>query len=51
MTELLPTEILYWVNPKDCNLDNYSNNSPIGCFVKVDLDYPDELLDLQMLIL
>ena len=28
--QLLPTEILDWVNPpKDFNLHNYSNNSPI----------------------
>ena len=41
MVQLLPTEILDWVNPKYFNLDNYSNDSPIGCFLEVDLDYPD----------
>ena len=45
--QLLPTKILYWVNPKDFNLDNYSNDSPISCFLEVDLDYPDELYDLH----
>ena len=27
MMKFLPTEILEWSNPKDFNLDNYSNNS------------------------
>ena len=26
-----PTEIFDWVNPKNFNLDNCSNDSPIGC--------------------
>ena len=47
MIQLLPTEILDWVNPKEFNLDNYSNDSPIGCFLGVDLYYPDELHDLH----
>ena len=47
MLQLLPTEILDLVNPKDFNLENYSNNSPMGCFLKTDLDYPDELHDLH----
>ena len=47
MMQLLPTEILDWVNPKDFNLDNYSNSSPIGCFLENDLDYPDELHDFH----
>ena len=42
MMQLFPTEILDWVDPKDFNLDNYSNDSPIGCFLEVDLDYPDD---------
>ena len=47
MIQFLPTEILHWVNPKGFNLDNYSKNSPIGCFLDVDLDYPNELHDLH----
>ena len=47
MTQLLPTEILDWVNSKDFNLDNYSNNSLIGCFLQVDPYYPDELHNLH----
>ena len=30
--QLLPTEIFDWVNPKDFNLDNYSNDSRISHF-------------------
>ena len=30
-----------WVNPKD------SNHSRLGCFLEVDLDYPDELHNLE----
>ena len=39
--------LLDWVNPKDFNLDNHSINTPIGCFLEVDLDYPDELHNLH----
>ena len=45
--QFLPTEILDWVNSKDFNLGNYSDNSPIGCFLEVDLDYHDKLHDLH----
>ena len=47
LMQLFPTEILDWVNPKDFNVDNYSNDSPVGYFLEVDLDYPDELHDLR----
>ena len=47
MMQLLPTEKLDWVNPKDFNLNKYSNDIPIGYFLKVYLDYPDELYDLR----
>ena len=43
----LPTEILDWADPKDFNLDNYLNDSPIGFFLEIELDYPDELHDLH----
>ena len=33
MMQLLPTKILYWVSSKDLN-------SPKGCFVDVNFDYP-----------
>ena len=42
MIKLLPIEILDWVNSKDFNLDNYSDDSPVGCFLEADLDYPHD---------
>ena len=47
MMQLLPTEMLDWVNPKDLNLHNYSNDSQIGYFLEVDLNYSKELHDLD----
>ena len=47
MMHLQPTETLDWVNRKGFNRNNYSNHNPIGCFLDVDLDYPDELHGLQ----
>ena len=47
MMQLLPTEILDQINAKNVNLDNYSKNSPIACFLVVDIHYPDELHDLH----
>ena len=47
MMQPLPTEILDWVNPKIFNLENYSEDSLIGCFLEVDIGYPDELHDLH----
>ena len=47
MIQLLPTKVLDWVNPESFNLDNYYIDIPLGCFVEVDLDYPDELHDLR----
>ena len=47
MMQLLPTEILYWVNP-DFNIDIYSNDSPKGCFSEVDLII---LMSCMMIIL
>ena len=40
-------KLLDWVNPENFNLDNCSNDSSIGCFLGVDLDYLDELNDLH----
>ena len=48
MMQLLQTEILDWVNPKNVNLDNYSDDGPIdNLFLEVDLNYLDELYDLK----
>ena len=47
MLQIRPTETLDWVNPKDFNLDNCSYRSIIGCFLEVDLGYPNKLYDLH----
>ena len=44
MMQLSPTKIF---NPKDFNLGNYPNDSPVGYFLEVDLDCLDELHDLD----
>ena len=47
MMQLRPNEILDWVNKKDFNLDNHPNDSPVGCFLEICLNYPDELRNLH----
>ena len=47
MMQLVLSEMLYWVNQKDFNLKDYSNDSQIGCFLELDLDYPDDLPDFH----
>lgn len=47
MIQLLPTEILDRVNLKYFNLDNRFDDSPAGCFLEVDIDYPDKMHDLH----
>ena len=42
MMQLTPIE-KFDFNCKDSNLDNYSNNIPLVCLLKVDLDYSEEL--------
>ena len=40
MMQLLPTEILNWVN--HFILDDCSNNGLKDCFLEIDFDYPDQ---------
>ena len=47
MVQLVPTKILDWLNPKNFSLDTYLKHSSISCFSEVDLNYPDEIHDLQ----
>lgn len=44
MIQLLPTKLIDLVIPKNFNLDNYSDNGQIGCFLEVDLNCPHELI-------
>lgn len=45
--QLHPNELLNWTDPKKFNLDKYFDDSPIGCFLEIDLDFRDELHDLH----
>ena len=47
LMQLLPTEILDWVNPKDLNLNNYSNDIPMLSFLEAELGCPDDLHNLH----
>ena len=48
LMQILPTETLVWVNPKDFNLYNYSCNRALGGFPsRADFDYPDDLPKLH----
>ena len=38
--QLLPFEILDWVDLEEINLYIYGGDGPIGCFLEV--DYPDD---------
>lgn len=41
MKPLLSTEIPDWVNPKNFELDSYSNDKPIGFFLEIHVYYFD----------
>ena len=45
MIQFLPAEIFDWVNAKGFNLVDYYNDSPIGCFLEIDLNYSYKMHD------
>ena len=47
MFKLLPTGGLKWIDPKKFDLNKYTSNIPKGCVLKVDLEYPEVLLELH----
>ena len=47
MSKFLPTSGFKWIDPKEFDLNKYTNNSSKGCFLKVDLEYPKGLHDLR----
>ena len=49
MTQLLPPEILDWVNPKDFNLNNYPYDSPIGPLASEKIIVAEEVLSKYQL--
>ena len=46
MSKLFPTNGFTRIDPKDFDLNEYTNNSSEGCVLKVDLEYPKELFEL-----
>ena len=47
LMQLLPIEILDWVNPKKFNVDHNYHNSSRGYFIEAGLDYSEELNNLH----
>ena len=46
MSKLFPTNGFTRIDPKDFDLNEYTNNSSEGCVLKVDLEYPKELFEV-----
>ena len=47
MSKFLPTSRLKWIDPKEFDLNKYTNNSSKGCVLEVDLEYSKELHELH----
>ena len=47
MSKFLPTSGFKWIDPKEFNLNKYTNNSSKGNLLEVDLEYPKELHELH----
>ena len=47
MSRFLPTSGFKWIDPKEFNLNKYTNNSSKRCALEVDLEYPKELPELR----
>ena len=46
MSKFLPTSGFKWIYPKKFDLNKYTSNSSKGCVLEVDLEYPEELIQL-----
>ena len=47
MSKFLPTSGFKWIDLKELDLNKYTSNSSKGSILKVDLDYPKELRELN----
>ena len=47
VSKFLPTSGFKWIDPKEFDLNKYTNNSLKGCVLEVDLKYPKELHKLH----
>ena len=47
MSKFLLTSEFKWIDPKEFDLNKYTNNSLKGCVLEIDLEYPKELHELH----
>ena len=47
MSKFPPTSGFKWIDPKEFDLNKYISNSPKGCALEADLEYPKELRKLH----
>ena len=47
MSKFLPKSGFKWIDPKEFDLNKYTNNSSKRCLLDVDLEYPKELHKLH----
>ena len=47
MSKFLLTSGFKWIDPKEFDLNKYTNNSSKGCVLEIDLEYPKELHELH----
>ena len=40
MSKFLPTSGFKWIDPKEFELNKYTNNNSKGCVLEVDIEYP-----------
>ena len=47
MSKFFPKSGFKWIDPKEFDLNKYTNNSSKRCLLEVDLEYPKELHKLH----
>ena len=47
VSKFLLTSGFNWIDPKEFDLNKYTNNSSKGCVLEIDLEYPKELHELH----
>ena len=47
MSKFLPTGRFKWIDPKELDSNKCASNTPKGCGLEVDLEYPKELCQLH----
>ena len=47
MSKFFPTSGFKWIDPKEFDLNKYTNNSSKVCILEIDLEYPKELHELR----